>query len=57
MADDDLSTPLGQSLKKKKRFELPFTAPQAIAARSLCAWRSWPAGRCLSMIRSAASRW
>jgi polysaccharide deacetylase 2 family uncharacterized protein YibQ len=33
MADttDDLSTPLGQSVARKRRFRLPFTAPQAVA--------------------------
>ena len=31
MADDDLSAPLGQGPKRKKRFKLPFTVPQAIA--------------------------
>ncbi|HEY0233811.1 MAG TPA: divergent polysaccharide deacetylase family protein [Afipia sp.] len=29
---DDLSAPLGQSVERKKRFRLPFTAPQVIAA-------------------------
>jgi uncharacterized protein len=34
MADttDDLSTPLGQDTARKRRFRLPFTLPQAIAA-------------------------
>ncbi|MBY0381147.1 MAG: divergent polysaccharide deacetylase family protein [Xanthobacteraceae bacterium] len=31
MAIDDLSAPLGQNGPRKKRFRLPFTAPQAIA--------------------------
>jgi polysaccharide deacetylase 2 family uncharacterized protein YibQ len=29
---DDLSAPLGQDLPRKRRYRLPFTAPQAIAA-------------------------
>jgi polysaccharide deacetylase 2 family uncharacterized protein YibQ len=37
MADDDLSAPLGQRAKKKRRFALPFTVPQLIAgALTLC---------------------
>lgn len=32
MAIDDLSAPLGQERPRKRRFRLPFTAPQAIAA-------------------------
>jgi len=28
---DDLSAPLGQNAPRKRRFRLPFTAPQAIA--------------------------
>jgi polysaccharide deacetylase 2 family uncharacterized protein YibQ len=32
MADDDLSAPLGQRPMKKKRFAVPVTVPQAIAA-------------------------
>jgi polysaccharide deacetylase 2 family uncharacterized protein YibQ len=37
MADDDLSAPLGQRPKKKKRFALPITVPQVIAsALTLC---------------------
>ncbi|CAM5489462.1 Divergent polysaccharide deacetylase OS=Afipia felis OX=1035 GN=BN961_03177 PE=4 SV=1 [Afipia felis] len=31
---DDLSTPLGQNAPRKRRFRLPFTAPQAIATAS-----------------------
>jgi uncharacterized protein len=31
MADDDLSAPLGQRAKKKRRFALPVTVPQLIA--------------------------
>ena len=37
MADDDLSAPLGQRPKKKRRFVLPITVPQLIAgALTLC---------------------
>src|ERR1043166_2139422 len=37
MADDDLSAPLGQRPKKKRRFVLPVTVPQLIAgALTLC---------------------
>jgi len=37
MADDDLSAPLGQRTKTKKRFALPVTVPQLIAgALTLC---------------------
>jgi polysaccharide deacetylase 2 family uncharacterized protein YibQ len=37
MADDDLSAPLGQRSKKKRRFVLPVTVPQLIAgALTLC---------------------
>jgi uncharacterized protein len=37
MADDDLSAPLGQRPKKKKRFALPITVPQAVAgALAVC---------------------
>lgn len=32
MTTDDLSAPLGQTPSRKKRYRLPFTAPQAIAA-------------------------
>lgn len=32
MTTDDLSTPLGQTPSRKKRYRLPFSAPQAIAA-------------------------
>jgi len=32
VSTDDLSTPLGQQLTRKRRFRLPFSAPQAIAA-------------------------
>jgi polysaccharide deacetylase 2 family uncharacterized protein YibQ len=32
VSTDDLSTPLGQKLTRKRRFRLPFSAPQAIAA-------------------------
>ncbi len=31
MADDELSAPLGQNAKKKRRFKLPIALPQAIA--------------------------
>jgi len=38
MADDDLSAPLGQRPKKKKRFALPISVPHLIAgALGLCA--------------------
>ena len=37
MADDDLSAPLGQRSRKKRRFALPVTVPQLIAgALTLC---------------------
>jgi polysaccharide deacetylase 2 family uncharacterized protein YibQ len=37
MADDDLSAPLGQRPRKKKRFALPITVPQFLAAAlTLC---------------------
>ena len=32
MTTDDLSAPLGQTQSRKKRYRLPFSAPQAIAA-------------------------
>ena len=31
MTTDDLSAPLGQDRPRKRRYRLPFTAPQAIA--------------------------
>ncbi|MEH2473155.1 hypothetical protein V1284_004599 [Nitrobacteraceae bacterium AZCC 2299] len=32
VSTDDLSAPLGQKLTRKRRFRLPFSATQAIAA-------------------------
>jgi hypothetical protein len=44
MADDELSTPLGQNAKKRRRFRLPITIPQVIAgalASIVLAFAGW----------------
>ena len=59
VADDELSAPLGQNPKKKRRRpRLPIAAAACDRGRARAVpVAPGPAGRCWSTIRSAASRW